>query len=106
MLVRESRADKLAEISTERLRKQQHARLLPDERHALKHLHEESVDRVGVIPHELLQAAESLQHAKEHLFERSSVVREHELMTEALRLSHGTIDSRRPGGGGAGAYAA
>jgi len=39
VLVRESRADKLAEISTERLRKQQHARLLPDERHALKHLH-------------------------------------------------------------------
>ena len=95
VLVRESRADKLAEISTERLRKQQHARLLPDERHALKHLHEESVDRVGVIPHELLQAAESLQHAKEHLFERSSVVREHELMTEALRYGRGKIDRRQ-----------
>ena len=95
VLVRESRADKLAEISTERLRTQQQARLLPGERHALKHLHEESVDRAGLIPHELLQAAESLQYAKEHLFERSSVVREHELMTEALRHGRGKIDRRQ-----------
>jgi ATP-dependent exoDNAse (exonuclease V) alpha subunit len=48
-----------------------------------------------VIPHELSQAAESLQHAKEHLFERSSVVREHELMTEALRHGRGKIDRRQ-----------
>jgi hypothetical protein len=92
VLVRESRADKLAEISTEKLRKQQQARLLPEESHALKHLHEESVDRAGEIPNEPTQAAESLQHAKEHLFERSSVVCEHELMTEALRHGRGKID--------------
>jgi conjugative relaxase-like TrwC/TraI family protein len=95
VLVRESRADKLTEISTEKLRKQQQARLLPEEGHALKHLHEESVDRAGEIPHEPTQAAESLQHAKEHLFERSSVVREHELMTEALRHGRGKIDRRQ-----------
>jgi ATP-dependent exoDNAse (exonuclease V) alpha subunit len=92
VLVRESRADKLTEISTERLRQQQRARLLPEEGHALKHLHEESVDRAGEIPNEPTQAAESLQHSKEHLFERSSVVREHELMTEALRHGRGKID--------------
>jgi len=68
VLVRESRADKLAEISTERLRTQQQARLLPEERHALKDLHEESHESAGVIPHELSQAAESLQHAKEQSF--------------------------------------
>ena len=95
VLVRESRADKLAEISTEKLRKQQLARLLPEESHALKHLHQESYERAGMIPHELSQAAESLQHAKEHLFERSSVVREHELMTEALRHGRGKIDRRQ-----------
>jgi conjugative relaxase-like TrwC/TraI family protein len=94
VLVRESRADKLAEISTEKLRKRQRARLLPGEVHALKHLHEESVERAGEIPKEPTQAAESLQHAKEHLFERSSVVREHELMTEALRRGRGKIDRR------------
>jgi conjugative relaxase-like TrwC/TraI family protein len=95
VLVRESRADKLAEISTEKLRKQQQAILLPEESHALKHLHEESVDRAGEIPNEPTQATESLQHAKEHLFERSSVVREHELMTEALRHGRGKIDRRQ-----------
>jgi conjugative relaxase-like TrwC/TraI family protein len=95
VLVRESRADKLPEISTERLRKQQQARLLPGEGRVLKHLHQESIERAGVIPHELSQAAESLQHAKEHLFERSSVVREHELMTEALRHGRGKIDRRQ-----------
>ena len=87
VLVRESRADKLAEISTEKLREQQQARLSPEEGHALSHLHKESIGRTGVIPYELSQAAESLQHAKEHLFERSSVVREHELMTEIGRAS-------------------
>jgi conjugative relaxase-like TrwC/TraI family protein len=92
VLVRESRADKLAEISTERLRKQQLARLLPEEDRALKHLHVESVGRARHIPQEPSLAAESLQHAKEHLFERSSVVRDHELMTEALRHRRGKID--------------
>jgi hypothetical protein len=92
VLVRESRADKLAEISTEKLRKQQQARLLPEESHALNHLHEESVDRTGEISIEPTQASESLQRTKEHLFERSSVVREHELMTEALRHGRGKID--------------
>jgi len=92
VLVRESRADKLAEISTEKMRKQQQARLLPEESHTLKHLYEESVERAGEIPNEPTQAAESLQHAKEHLFERSSVVREHELMTEVLRHGRGKID--------------
>jgi ATP-dependent exoDNAse (exonuclease V) alpha subunit len=77
------------------LRKQQQAILLPEESHALKHLHEESVDRAGEIPNEPTQATESLQHAKEHLFERSSVVREHELMTEALRHGRGKIDRRQ-----------
>jgi hypothetical protein len=92
VLVRESRADKLTEISTERLRKQQQARLLPEESHALKHLYEESVEHAGEIPNEPTQAAGSLQHAKEHLFERSSVVRDHKLMTEALRHGRGKID--------------
>jgi hypothetical protein len=73
VLVRESRADKLTEISTEKLRKQQQARLLPEESHALRHLHEESVACAGVILNEPALATEALQHAKEHLFERSSI---------------------------------
>jgi conjugative relaxase-like TrwC/TraI family protein len=95
ILVRESRADKLTEISTERLREEQQARLLPEEGQALKHLCEESFDRAGEILHKPSQATESLQHAKEHLFERSSVVRDHELMTETLRHGRGKIDRRQ-----------
>ncbi len=65
---------------------------MPEEGHALRHLHKESLGRARHIPQESSLAAESLQHAKEHLFERSSVVREHELMTEALRHGRGKID--------------
>jgi len=35
---------------------------------------------------------DSLQHAKDHLFERRSVVYDHELLTEALRYGRGQID--------------
>lgn len=92
VLVRESRADKLTEISTERVREQQQARLSPEESHDLKHLHAESLERVRSICLEPSQAMASLQYAKEHLFERNSVVREHELMTEALRHGRGRVD--------------
>ena len=92
VLVRESRSDKLAEISTERVREQQQARLAPEEKHTLQHLRAESLERYPLILRESSQASESLQYAKEHLFERNSVVRDHELMTEALRHGRGQID--------------
>lgn len=92
VLVRESRADKLTEISTERVREQQQGRLSPEEGHTLKYLHAESLERGRIISHEPSGAAASLQHAKEHLFERNSVVREHELMTQALRHGRGQVD--------------
>src|ERR1039458_5036648 len=84
VLVRESRADKLAEIATDKVREQQQARLAPEEKHTLQHLRAQSLERNPRILHESFQASESLQYAKEHLFERNSVVRDHELMTEAI----------------------
>ena len=33
-----------------------------------------------------------MQHAKEHLFERRSVVHDHELLTEALRHGRGHVE--------------
>jgi conjugative relaxase-like TrwC/TraI family protein len=92
VLVRESRADKLVEISTDLVREQQQARLSPEESHSLKHLYAESLERTRSTPNGPFQAVESLEHAKEHLFERNSVVREHELMTEALRHNRGHVD--------------
>ena len=54
VLVRESRADKLAEIATEKVREQQQARLAPNERHTLQHLHADSLERTPRILHEPL----------------------------------------------------
>ena len=92
VLVRESRAAKLAEIATERVREQQQARLTPSERHTLQHLRSSSLEQTLRILQEPSRAAESLQYAKDHLFERNSVVRDHELMAEALRHGRGQID--------------
>jgi hypothetical protein len=87
VLVRESRADKLAEISTRELRQQQRVRLTPDEEKALIRT------RNTRAPPTLLVASSSssLDYAKDHIFERVSVAQDHELLTEALRHGRGRI---------------
>jgi len=92
ILVRESRAEKLAEIATERVRDQQQARLAPEEKSLLQHLRAESLEQGTNNLSTSCRASESLQYAKEHLFERNSVVRDHELLAEALRHGRGRID--------------
>ncbi len=92
VLVRETRADKLAEISTEQVRQRQQERLTPDERQSLDRLRRDSLEHRQDIPHEISRAQDSLQYAKDHLFERRSVVHDHELLTEALQHSWGQID--------------
>lgn len=92
VLVRESRADKLTEIATEQVRQQQQARLSPEESHTLNRLRGTSLQQSHNGSHELSPAADSLQHAKDHLFERRSVVYDHELLTEALRYGRGRVD--------------
>jgi hypothetical protein len=91
-LVRESRADNLAKIATEELREQQEGRLAPNERHTLLHLRSDTQEQTARILPEPSRAAEALQYAKEHLFERNSVVRDHDLMAEALRHERGPTD--------------
>jgi conjugative relaxase-like TrwC/TraI family protein len=92
VLVRESRAEKLTEIATEKVREQQQARLAPEERHALQHLRAESIEKSPRILQVSHRVSESLGYAKAHLFERNSVIRDHELMAEALRHGRGQID--------------
>lgn len=70
VLVRESCADKLAEIPTEQVRQQQRARLSPEESYSLERLRDGSLEHGRDIPYELSRVADSLQYAKEHLFER------------------------------------
>jgi conjugative relaxase domain, TrwC/TraI family len=92
VLVRESRADKLTEISTEQVRQQQQVRLSPEESQSLDHLRHDSFEHSRQTSHEVSLASASFEHAKEHLFERRSVVYDHELLTEALRHGRGQID--------------
>jgi conjugative relaxase-like TrwC/TraI family protein len=63
VLVRETRAEKLTEIATEKVRKQEQSRLTPEERLTLEHLRAESLEQNPRIHHEFSQASESLQSA-------------------------------------------
>jgi hypothetical protein len=64
VLVRESRADDLAEIVTDEVGEQQEARLAPNERHALLRLLSDSLERTPRILHDPSRAAEALRYAK------------------------------------------
>ena len=92
VLVRETRADKLAEISTEQVRQQQQARLSPEEQRNLEQLRHNSLEHRQNVPDEISRAQDSLQYAKEHLFERRSVVHDYELLAEALQHGRGHVD--------------
>ena len=85
VLVRETRADKLTEISTDEVRGRQRDRLSRDEMAMLASLQRSPCD-VPVEP-----AADSLRYGKDHIFERLSVARDHEVLTEALRHGRGKI---------------
>jgi conjugative relaxase-like TrwC/TraI family protein len=92
VLVRETRADKLAEISTEQVRQQQQARLSPEEQRSLEQLQYNSMEYQQNASYEISRTQDSLQYAKEHLFERRSVVHDYELLTEALQHGRGQVD--------------
>jgi conjugative relaxase-like TrwC/TraI family protein len=87
VLVRESRADKLTEISTLELREKQRKRLTPDETQALAAVR----GAARFTPVVFDPSAPSLEYAAEHIFERVSVAPDHELLTEALRHGRGRI---------------
>jgi hypothetical protein len=87
VLVRETRAEKLAEISTEQLRRNQRSRMDPEETHLLDKLKPQSPPE----PVQTVSAEPSLESAKEHIFERISVARDYEVLTEALRHGRGEI---------------
>jgi flagellar biosynthesis GTPase FlhF len=88
VLVRESRPYKLIEISTDEVRSRQRSRLTKQEASALAELGEEAA--VQPTAHE--SAEPSLRYAEDHVFERLSVARDHEILTEALRHGRGQID--------------
>jgi hypothetical protein len=86
VLVRESRQDKLAEISTIEVKARQWARFTPEEPEEpteLQELHTQARQRGPV--YQRIAAADSLLYAREHIFERISVAQVHQLKTETLR---------------------
>jgi conjugative relaxase-like TrwC/TraI family protein len=92
ILVRESRADKLVEISTAEVHSRQTARLTPEESLTLGQIREAVRERSQTQRLEPESAVPSLDYAKQHVFERVSVALDHELLTEALRHGRGRID--------------
>jgi conjugative relaxase-like TrwC/TraI family protein len=92
VLIRETRADKLQEISTEQVRCRQLERLTPDQRNMLGSLREEALEQSSPLRIEHRVAEASLAHAQEHVFERLSVAKEHEILTEALRHGRGQVE--------------
>ena len=92
VLVRESRPDKLHEISSAEVHRLQIDRISSQEHTNLLDLRERSIERSQTFGPEIAPALQSLQHAEEHLFERKTVSKDHELMTEALRHGRGKLN--------------
>jgi conjugative relaxase-like TrwC/TraI family protein len=90
ILIRETRAEKLMEISTPDVKARQLSRLSLDEARILKDLHQAATD--GGSTRQSIPAAPSLSYAAEHIFERVSVAKEHQLKTQALRHGRGRIE--------------
>jgi conjugative relaxase-like TrwC/TraI family protein len=92
ILVRDSRPDKLIEISTAEVKHRQIVRLTPEEAQTLTELRQQAVEiaqeREGLA---FEPAAPALRYAEQHLFERRSVVQEHEVLAETLRQGRGRI---------------
>ena len=89
-VVHQSRAKKLKGISSAEVRERQLAQLQPDELQALQKL-KASAQHTG-LPRIAGLETQALNHAITHLFERKSVVPEHELLTTALAHRQGEVD--------------
>jgi conjugative relaxase-like TrwC/TraI family protein len=87
ILVRDSRPDKLVEISTKEVRKRRLSRLTPEEFQALEGVQHKR----DSIPITLDRCVASLEYAKDHIFERVSVAKDYEILAEALRHGRGHI---------------
>jgi conjugative relaxase-like TrwC/TraI family protein len=90
LAVHQSRAKKIKGISTVEVRERQLAQLSPEERQALRKLRADA--HSSCLPRIALAENLGLNHAIEHLFERKSVVPEHELLNVALSHRLGDVD--------------
>lgn len=92
VLVRETRAEKLIEISTVAKRALQRERLTVEQGQTLNCLHESANGVRAAADRGLYSAGQSLSHAQQHIYERISVARDYELFAEALRHGRGYLN--------------
>jgi conjugative relaxase-like TrwC/TraI family protein len=88
--VHQSRAKKIKGISTAEVRERQLSQLSPDERQSLQTLRASA--HSSRLPRIALAENQALNHAVAHVFERKSVVPEHELLDVALSHRLGAVD--------------
>src|SRR5665213_2603139 len=88
--VHQSRAKKIKGIATAEVRQRQLSQLSADERKSLQALRASA--RPSSLPRIALVENQALNHAIEHVFERKSVVPEHELLSVALSHRLGAVD--------------
>ena len=92
VLVRDTRPDKLQEISTREVHELQLARILPQEHATIVTLKTYATEQAHTPTLTSDSASKALTHAEQHLFERKTVTKDHELLTEALRHGRGEVD--------------
>lgn len=89
VLIRGLRDSKLASISTAEVQRLQRERISPGDYERLLRETKDAMTRGSVL--ERGSAPESFQCAKDHMFERVSVVRDYELLAETLRHGLGRV---------------
>ncbi|MBV8903181.1 MAG: relaxase domain-containing protein, partial [Acidobacteriia bacterium] len=92
VLVRETRAEKLIEISSAAKKAQQIERLSADEAQSLNSLRHSTAEALTAVNRFSYSAAQSLLYAEDHIYERVSVARDYELFAEALRNGRGHLN--------------
>lgn len=90
ILVRDTRAKDLAEISTAEVKVGQMGRMSPDEHQRHQAIVQTAAERCPVV--ERVPASLSLAYASEHIFERVSVTRDQDLKMEALIHGRGRVE--------------
>ena len=93
LITRKTRPAALKEIATSEVLAFQRSQLSPEERRQLQELRAQA--EAQATPIQAGQERKALRASISHLFERSSVLREHEILAEALNQSLGSLDLER-----------
>jgi conjugative relaxase-like TrwC/TraI family protein len=93
-ITRQTRPSELKEISTQEVRKFQFGQLSAEEWNQLRKVHAEALERTRLRPLAPDAGREriALKAAVDHLFERQSALKQHDVIAEALNQNLGSLD--------------